>query len=182
MRGIVCGMIRERGLSNKSTFEVLIEGKRETIEVRRSNNRTQIFFRGQLMDVDAVEISANSFSLIIGGRSYDAVVAGVDGTFQVLVNGVSFEISMLNPKELRHIAPSLFDAAGPVPVVAAMPGKVVKLLVKAGDRVHEGQGVAVIEAMKMQNELKSPKAGKIDQVNVIENQTVNAGETLVVVS
>ena len=63
-----------------------------------------------------------------------------------------------------------------------MPGKVVKLLVKAGDRVHEGQGVAVIEAMKMQNELKSPKAGKIDQVNVIENQTVNAGETLVVVS
>ena len=109
MRGIVCGMIRERGLSNKSTFEVLIEGKRETIEVRRSNNRTQIFFRGQLMDVDAVEISANSFSLIIGGRSYDAVVAGVDGTFQVLVNGVSFEISLLNPKELRHIAPSLFD-------------------------------------------------------------------------
>ena len=168
--------------SNKSRFEVLFEGKRETIEVCRSDNRTQVFFRGQLRDVDTVEISANSFSLIISGNSYDAVVVGVDCSFQVIVNGVLFEISLLNPKKIRHFAPTLFDATGPVPVVAAMPGKVVKLLVKAGDRVQEGQGVAVIEAMKMQNELKSPKAGKIDHVNVIENQTVNAGETLVVVS
>ena len=111
-----------------------------------------------------------------------AVIAGVDGTFQVLVNGMLFEISLLDPRKLRHFGSGLFDTTGPVPVVAAMPGKVVQLLVKAGDLVQEGQGVAVIEAMKMQNELKSPKTGKIDKVNVTQNQTINAGEVLVVVS
>src|SRR5437879_12391149 len=129
-------------LSDKSTFEILIEGKRETIEVHRSENRTQVFFRGQLTDVDIVEISASSFSLIISGRSYHAVIAGVDGTFQVLINGMVFEISLLDPRKLRHFASGLFDTTGPVPVVAAMPGQVVQLLFKPGDLVQDGQGVA----------------------------------------
>lgn len=175
-------MITAPGLSNKSTFETLIHGRSETIEVCRSDRHTQVFFRGELMDVDIVEISGNSFSIIISGRSYDVVVAEVEGTFQVLINGVHFEIPLLNPKKPRHSASALLDATGPVPVVAAMPGKVVKLLVKAGDLVQEGQGVVVIEAMKMQNELKAPKAGKIEKVNVAENQTINAGESLVVIS
>jgi biotin carboxyl carrier protein len=173
-------MMTGPGLSDKSTFEILIEGKRETIEIHRSENRTQVFFRGQLTEVDVVEISANSFSLIISGRSYHAVVAGVDGTFQVLIDGVPFEIPLLDPKKLRHFTSGLVDTTGPVPVVAAMPGKVVKLLVTQGDLVKEGQGVAVIEAMKMQNELKAPKSGKVEKVNISENQTVNAGESLMV--
>ena len=62
-----------------------------------------------------------------------------------------------------------------------MAGKVVRLLVGLGDSVKEGQGVVVVEAMKMQNELKATKAGKVERVNVVENQTVNAGDSLLVV-
>src|SRR5947209_17816953 len=71
--------------------------------------------------------------------------------------------------------------AGPKKVTAPMPGKVVRLLVSEGDTVEAGAGVVVIEAMKMQNELKSPKAGKVQRVAVAEGATVNPGDTLVVV-
>jgi biotin carboxyl carrier protein len=63
-----------------------------------------------------------------------------------------------------------------------MPGKVVRVLVKQGAAVEAGQGLLVVEAMKMQNEIRSPKSGKIEKLLVVENQTVNAGETLAVVS
>ncbi|MBI3663579.1 MAG: biotin/lipoyl-binding protein [Acidobacteria bacterium] len=62
-----------------------------------------------------------------------------------------------------------------------MPGKIVRVLAKAGDAVEAGQGLLVVEAMKMQNEIKAPKTGKVEKVLVAEGQTVNAGETLAVV-
>ena len=68
-----------------------------------------------------------------------------------------------------------------MPVAAPMPGKIVKLLVREGETVSEGQGVIVIEAMKMQNELKAPRAGTVEEIRVTENQAVNAGESLLVV-
>ena len=63
-----------------------------------------------------------------------------------------------------------------------MPGKIVRVLVNAGDTVREGQGLLVVEAMKMQNEIRAPKSGTIDRVRVVEGQTVNAGEVVVIVS
>ena len=65
--------------------------------------------------------------------------------------------------------------------MAPMPGKVVRLLCAAGDQVTAGQGVAVVEAMKMQNEVQSPKAGQVLELRVREGQTVNAGEVLAVI-
>jgi biotin carboxyl carrier protein len=62
-----------------------------------------------------------------------------------------------------------------------MPGRVVRLLVKAGESVQAGQGIAVVEAMKMQNEVRSPKGGKVDRLAVREGQTVNAGDTIAVI-
>jgi len=63
-------------------------------------------------------------------------------------------------------------------VAAPMPGKVVRLLVQAGDRVEAGQGILVIEAMKMQNEIRSPKSGVVERLHAREGQAVNAGEVL----
>ena len=62
-----------------------------------------------------------------------------------------------------------------------MPGKVVRVMVRAGEAVEAGQGLLVVEAMKMQNEIKSPKAGKIERIAAQEGQTVNAGEVLAVI-
>jgi len=67
-------------------------------------------------------------------------------------------------------------------VTAPMPGKVVRILVQAGDKVEAGQGLLVVEAMKMQNEIRSPKGGTIERLHVKEGQPVNAGEVLCIVS
>jgi biotin carboxyl carrier protein len=73
------------------------------------------------------------------------------------------------------------EHAGPAQIKAAMPGRVVNVLVAPGDEVREGQGVLIVEAMKMENELKSPKAGKVVEVKVAAGQTVEKGELLVVI-
>ena len=70
------------------------------------------------------------------------------------------------------------EAEGRQPIVAPMPGKVIRLLVSAGDEVEAGQGLVVVEAMKMQNEIRSPKRGKVERVVATEGQNVNAGEVL----
>jgi biotin carboxyl carrier protein len=75
-----------------------------------------------------------------------------------------------------------FTAEGPQRVDAPMPGKVVRVLVKQGDEVAEGQGLVVVEAMKMENELKSPKAGKVVELHAVEGAAVESGAKLVVVS
>jgi biotin carboxyl carrier protein len=74
------------------------------------------------------------------------------------------------------------EAEGRQQIVAPMPGKIVRVLVIAGDRVEAGQGLLVVEAMKMQNEIRSPKSGTVESVQVEEGQAVNAGEVLCVVS
>ncbi|HWQ03049.1 MAG TPA: biotin/lipoyl-containing protein, partial [Candidatus Nitrosotenuis sp.] len=74
------------------------------------------------------------------------------------------------------------EAEGRQEILAPMPGKVVRVLVKSGDAVEAGHGLLVVEAMKMQNEIKSPKSGKVERVLVSEGQNVNAGETLAVVA
>ena len=168
-------------MAARATFEILIGDNRETITVHRSENRAQVLLRGQVLEVDVAELAQNTFSLIVGGRSYDVTVDKMEESFHVLVNGIFFEISLIDPKKFQRYSPGLFDTTEPVPVRAPMPGKVVKLLVGEGDTVKEGQGVAVVEAMKMQNELKSPKTGRVEKVNVAESQTVSAGESLVIV-
>ncbi len=72
-------------------------------------------------------------------------------------------------------------AAGPMEIRAQMPGKVIKVVAAVGAKVQAGQGVIVVEAMKMQNEMKSPKDGIIARIFVSEGATVTAGETLIVV-
>jgi biotin carboxyl carrier protein len=168
-------------MAARATFEVLIGDKRQTITVHRSESHAQVLLRGQLLEVDVAEIAQNTFSLILQGQSYDVTVDKTEDSFRVLVNGFFFEISLIDPKKFQKYSSGLFDTTEPLAVIAPMPGKVVKLLVSEGDAVKEGQGVAVVEAMKMQNELKAPKTGRVEKINVAENQTVNAGDSLVVV-
>jgi biotin carboxyl carrier protein len=73
------------------------------------------------------------------------------------------------------------EAEGRQEIKAPMPGKIVRVLAKAGDAVEAGQGLLVVEAMKMQNEIKAPKTGKVEKVLVAEGQAVNAGETMAVI-
>jgi len=106
----------------------------------------------------------------------------LSGELRAVTRGREFRIVVQDEREWRRDRGGSAEAEGRQQVLAPMPGKIVRVLVRAGDTVRAGQGLLVVEAMKMQNEIRAPKSGTIDRVRVIEGQTVNAGEVVVVVS
>jgi len=85
-------------------------------------------------------------------------------------------------RQWRRRGGAALEAQGRQQIIAPMPGKIIRLLVKAGEPVETGQGLLVVEAMKMQNEIRSPKSGTVERLSVAEGQTVNAGEVVAVVA
>lgn len=122
-------------------------------------------------------LDAGTYWVRIGERSF-RVMPGSDG--RVSVNGVSLEMEVFDPRDLRAAGRGA-SKDGRQEIVSPMPGKVVRVLVAAGDVVEEGQGVVVVEAMKMQNEMKAPKSGKVTDVRARAEATVAANEVLVVI-
>ena len=162
-------------------FEVLVNHHWVPVLLGRSGRQVVVELPGRHVTVDVVELSEATYSLLIDGRSYDVTVGVAEKEYQVSVNGSQFDVCLRDPRKFRKQTASGSDSAGPMPVAAPMPGKIVKLLVREGETVSQGQGVIVIEAMKMQNELKAPRAGTVEEIRVTENQAVNAGESLLVV-
>ena len=130
------------------------------------------------LKMDAVILAEGSYSLLLDGSSFDVTVQRSLTHYSVTVNGVQFEVALRDPRQLGHQTGAGEDLDGLASVTAPMPGKLVRLVVAEGDSVKEGQGVAVVEAMKMQNELTAPKSGTVEKLCVIEGQAVNAGEVL----
>ncbi len=135
-------------------------------------------------DLTATEIEPNVFLLQAAGRVYEcrvAVPAALDGVTEVQIGQTQFHITLIDPKRLRHTQTADAQARGRARVVAAMPGKIVRVLIAAGAQVAAGDALLVVEAMKMQNELKSPKAGTVVELHAAPGATVNAGDVLAVV-
>jgi len=126
--------------------------------------------------IDPVEVEPGLWSVIDGTRVFEVRVGGGE----VLVNGRTVEADVEDPREwVRKSAAGV--AGGPVHIRATMPGKVVRVLAEVGDSVVGGQGVVVVEAMKMQNELKSPRDGRVTHIAAREHATVEAGAVLVTI-
>jgi len=117
------------------------------------------------------------YSVLLDGRSYEARVEERPDCLIVVIDGHRFEIEVRDPRRWSRKG-SAGAAVGVQNVTAPMPGKVVRILVAAGETVEPGQGIAVVEAMKMQNEMKSPRAGKILTLPAKVGATVAAGEVL----
>ncbi len=124
-----------------------------------------------------VEVEPGVYSVLIDGRSYEVRVERNSEGLAVTVAGRRFLAEVLDPRRLAG-KPRSFGGEGRQHVTAPMPGKVVRLLVAEGDSVEAGQGLLVVEAMKMQNEMKAPKAGRVAALPVGEGATVGAGELL----
>jgi biotin carboxyl carrier protein len=138
----------------------------------------------RVLEVDAVHLQGFAVSIIVGTRSARCdIQPGKEGQLSVLVGETVYPLEILDERRLRlRRATGKFSLEGPQRVDAPMPGKVVRVLVKAGDEVQEGQGLVVVEAMKMENELKSPKAGKVTEIHAVEGAAVESGAKLVVVA
>ncbi|MHB8499969.1 MAG: biotin/lipoyl-containing protein [Candidatus Acidiferrales bacterium] len=164
-------------------FEVQLtgpSGKRlRVVELERDADRWKITLDGQPVDADAVEIASNALSLLLEGQSYEVRITQSPGGLLKLQTGLQeFTAEVADPRAWRGRRHGALEAEGRQQIVAPMPGKVVRLLVKAGDKVEAGQGLLVVEAMKMQNEIRSPKNGVVERLQVKEGQPVNAGEVL----
>ncbi|HKX83269.1 MAG TPA: biotin/lipoyl-containing protein, partial [Pyrinomonadaceae bacterium] len=130
-------------------------------------------------ELDVSEPEPGVFLIRHDNEIYEAAVTvSNDGKRIVSLKGKDHEIVLYDPKRLRSSAGADAHADGVAEIKTAMPGKVVRILTAPGTPVEKGDGVIVVEAMKMQNELKSPKAGTVKEIRVEEGTTVSAGDVL----
>jgi len=160
-------------------FEVTISDTRRIVELERDANRWRISLDGEPVDADAVEIAPNNFSVLLNGKSHEILVTpSPNGTLTLQAAHREFVAEVIDPRAWRGRRHGALEAEGRQQILAPMPGKIVRVLVKSGEKVEAGQGLLVVEAMKMQNEIRSPKSGTVDRLLVKEGQPVNAGEVL----
>jgi biotin carboxyl carrier protein len=153
--------------------KVLVDGKPLQVSLG-ANGAYRI--DGREGEISIVEVEPGVYSVLMDGRSFE--VRSHDGT--VWVNGSPFDVEVEDPRApKRRKAGSAVE--GQQVMKAAMPGKVVRVLVRVGDEVSAGQGVAVVEAMKMQNEVKARAAGKVLSIAVREGAAVAGGDVLAVI-
>ena len=164
-------------------FQVEVGGRVREVGIEPSGSGTMVTLDGSPVDVEVRPVGEGRLSLRFPatGRQQDVVVTrGRNGDVDVLVGGVRVPVR-IRP-EGRTGTRSAASGDAPERVVAPMPGKVVKLLVKPGDQVTSRQGVIVVEAMKMENELRAGRDGVVREVLVTEGASVDAGTPLVVIS
>jgi biotin carboxyl carrier protein len=165
-------------------FELDVDGLVRKVQVAQDGGRFDILLDGARHVVDAVAIEPGRWSLVMAnGRSHEVVVVpdGHQGTTTVLVDGSAVAVAVRDPRRRRDVAGPHGSGDGPVRIVAPMPGKVVRVLASPGEAVSARQGVVVVEAMKMENELRAPRAGIVGEVLVREGDLVDAGALLLTI-
>jgi biotin carboxyl carrier protein len=189
------------------TFEVEVAGRLRTVSVERTDaaGRYRVTIDGTAHVVDAVRVGEYGLSLLLSaGDSGDiGVRTGFDpgltpsaemrrssevdvapgasaGEWLVTLDGRIATVA-LNGRRRGHAADAGAHGHGDAPVIAPMPGRVVRVLAAAGDEVAARQGIVVVEAMKMENELRAPKAGRVREVTVTPGTSVEAGRILAVI-
>ena len=159
------------------------EKKTRVIELERDTSGWSVTLDGQPLAVDAVEISPDTISILLDGQSFEiSVTPSPDGKLKLQTGSHEFSAEVIDPRAWSGRRHGTVEAEGRQQILAPMPGKVVRILVKEGDHVEAGQGLLVVEAMKMQNEIRSPKSGTIERVLAREGQPVNPGEILCIVA
>jgi biotin carboxyl carrier protein len=165
-------------------FVATVEGRAEVVEVTGADGRYRIRIGEQVWEVDARRTPGGLYSLLIDGASYVAHVDEREAGAHVQVLGETYAVQV--EEHERHLIRTRAGAAaggvGGQTLAAPMPGRVSHVAVRPGDRVEAGDALVVIEAMKMENELRAGTAGTVAEVRVAPGQTVNPGDILVVIA
>lgn len=161
-------------------FDATVEGRTVRVEVRGTDGRYTVTLDGRPLEVDLHDAGRGFMSLLIDAQSYDVALEPRGGGYTVVLDDDTLHVDLASAARGSGAAPKS-TPPGPVRLTAPMPGKVVRILVEAGREVAAGQGLVVVEAMKMENELRSPKAGRVKEVAVTAGTSVEAGRVLVVI-
>jgi biotin carboxyl carrier protein len=152
-------------------------GPTKEIQISREGGRLTASVDDRTYDLEVSEPEPGIYLLKHEGNIYEAAVTGANPT-HVRIGSDEFDVTLIDPKRLRSAGSGADHADGIAEIKTAMPGKVVRVLVDRGAVVEKGDGILVVEAMKMQNEMKSPKSGTVKEVRVAEGATVSAGDIL----
>ncbi len=161
-------------------WEARVDGRSVKVELRQQDDgRFAVALDGQALAVDAREAGRGFVSLLVEGRSHTAAVARQADGWSVVIGRDAFVVELLEASRSGAAAPRA--ATGPARLKAPMPGKIVRVLAGVGALVEAGQGLVVMEAMKMENELRAPRPGTLRELGVHEGQTVETGHLIAVV-
>ncbi len=171
-------------------FTVTVDGKEQSVEVRRTSGGWNCRVNGEAHAIDVAEVAPGRFSLLLDGASFEVHVEEHgeghgekgSGQYRVHTRGADLVAEVEDPRRWQGRGGRGGGKEGRQEITAPMPGKVITVLVEKGQKVEEGQGLVVVEAMKMQNESPSPKPGVIEKVLVQAGDTVEHGSKLVVIS
>ena len=162
------------------TYDIAIDGKNYRLDLKQADGRWECRVDGRPVEADAVLARPDVLSIRVGNKAYEVKCERVGSELHLWVGSMRFAAEVRDPRSLRGRARAV-DDHGPKKLTAPMPGKVVRLLASQGAEVEAGAGVLVVEAMKMQNEVKSPKKGTIQKILVSVGAAVNAGDVLAIV-
>lgn len=155
-----------------------LNGEKHEIEIKRNGSAVFARVGDREYEIEASEVEPDVYLFKHNNQIYEIYVApnGI-----VNLGNHQLEIAISDPKRLRGSGAASANADGIAEIKTAMPGKLVRVLVEAGAEIKQGEGVLVVEAMKMQNEMKSPKDGIVKEIRFNEGATVNAGDILAII-
>lgn len=158
--------------------------EKHAVEIRRDSDNLIADVGGRVYELEASQPEPNIYLFKHENRIHQIFVSPNEKSgapCAVKVADRNYEIKIIDPKRLRGSTAGAADATGAAEIKTAMPGKVVRVLTEAGAEIKTGDSVIVVEAMKMQNEMKSPKDGTVKEIRFAEGATVNAGDVLAII-
>jgi biotin carboxyl carrier protein len=168
-------------------LQAQLSGTDHEITVDLDGDRVNGSVDGRSYELEVREISSGEYLLLNGTAVFRCRIESMSDrrdsrqSFEVSLRGRGYDVKVIDPKRLRSGHASAAHDPGAAEVVSPMRGKLVRVLVEQGSQVEAGDGIVIVEAMKMQNEMKSPKAGVVVSINAEAGATVNAGDVLAVI-
>jgi biotin carboxyl carrier protein len=159
-------------------YEVSIGAKVYRVDLARNGEGWTCTLNGRQMPINVITIQGGTLSILLDGKSYEVKQEVTTAENNIVLGNQRFATLVRDPRSLQSRRITDAVGQGPRKITAPMPGKVVRIMAAPGAEVEAGQAVIVIEAMKMQNELKAPKSGVVKKINVAEGAAVDAGQAL----
>lgn len=160
-------------------FDAAVGNRTLRVEVSGSDGRYRVSLDGRLLNIDVRDIGRSVVSVLVKGKSYEVGIEGRGSSYTATLRGEMVRVELA--EAARGVAALRKTLGGPVAIVAPMPGRLLRILVEEGQEVREGEGLLVMEAMKMENELRCPRAGRVREIHAQERQAVETGALLVTV-
>mgnify|MGYP001602169597 CR=1 FL=1 len=164
-------------------FDIELDGRKHRLSIQplAAADGYSFLLDGQSCSADAYLLQPSILSLLIEGKSYRILFDPRPGEKAIVLSERRISYRIDDPRSLRSRTNVDMSSTGMRPIIASMPGRIVRILVRVGEQIEAQQGLIVVEAMKMQNELKSPRSGNVTRVAVEVGATVQAGDVLLVI-